>query len=68
MPAPARLNRRRFMQTAAASSLLARRATAAPMGPIEKPHLTLGIPLDAASFMPVYVATARTFKAQGLDV
>ncbi len=68
MPVPPRLSRRRFMQTAVASSVIARRAAAAPIGPTEKPRLTLGIPLDAASFMPVYVAAARTFKARGLDI
>jgi len=41
---------------------------AAALGPIEKPRLTLGIPLDAASFTPVYVAAARTWKPQGLDI
>jgi NitT/TauT family transport system substrate-binding protein len=34
----------------------------------EKPSLKLGIPVDAASFLPVYVAAARTWKEQGLDV
>ncbi len=37
-------------------------------GPVEKRRLTLGIPVDAASFLPVYVAVARTFKEQGLTV
>src|SRR5258708_18348535 len=36
--------------------------------PLEKPHLTLGIPLDAASFTPVYAAAARTWKPAGLDI
>src|SRR5258708_39860778 len=36
--------------------------------PLEKPRLTLGIPLDAASFTPVYVAAARTWKPAGLDI
>jgi ABC-type nitrate/sulfonate/bicarbonate transport system substrate-binding protein len=66
-----RLTRRRFAQAAvaaAAVSGIGRRALAAPLGPLEKPRLTLGIPLDAASFTPVYVAAARTWKAQGLDI
>jgi NitT/TauT family transport system substrate-binding protein len=66
-----RLTRRRFAQGSAAATAFAglgRRAMPAPLGPIEKPRLTLGIPLDAASFMPVYVAAARTWKPQGLDI
>jgi NitT/TauT family transport system substrate-binding protein len=66
----ASLSRRGFAQRGAAAALglaLSRRAWAATDGP-EKPRLTLGIPVDAASFLPVYVATARTFKEQGLTV
>jgi NitT/TauT family transport system substrate-binding protein len=66
-----RLTRRRFAQAGAAAAAVAaigRRVRAAPLGPIEKPRLTLGIPLDAASFTPVYVAAARTWKPQGLDI
>ena len=64
-------SRRRFAQTGAAalaSICLPRRAPAALAGPIEKSRLSLGIPLDAASFMPVYVAVAHTFRPLGLDV
>jgi NitT/TauT family transport system substrate-binding protein len=69
-------NRRRFVQAGAAVAVsaglrrraLAAPALAAPLGPLEKPRLTLGISVDAASFMPVYVAAARTFKPQGLDI
>ena len=63
-------SRRSFAQLSAAAVAgftLSRRTSAAPSG-IEKPHLTLGIPVDAASFLPVYVAAARTFKAQGLAI
>src|SRR5258708_10646756 len=62
-----RLTRRRFAQAGAAVAIggLAPRAWAAPL---EKPRLTLGIPLDAASFTPVYVAAARTWKPAGLDI
>jgi NitT/TauT family transport system substrate-binding protein len=66
-----RLTRRRFAQAGAAAAACAgieRRAAAAALGPIERPRLTLGIPLDAASFTPVYVAAARTWKPQGLDI
>jgi ABC-type nitrate/sulfonate/bicarbonate transport system substrate-binding protein len=47
--------------------LAARRAGAAP-GKIEKPKLTLGLAVPAASFLPVYVAAARTWKDAGLEV
>jgi NitT/TauT family transport system substrate-binding protein len=66
-----RPTRRGFAQAGAAAVAwagLRRRAFAAPLGPLERPRLTLGIPLDAASFMPVYVAAARTWKPQGLDI
>jgi len=66
-----RLTRRSFTQAAAAAAIspaLRSRARAAPLGPLERSRLTLGIPLDAASFTPVYVAAARTFKPRGLDV
>jgi NitT/TauT family transport system substrate-binding protein len=61
------LTRRCFAQAgvAAAVASLAPRALAAPL---EKPRLALGIPLDAASFTPVYVAAARTWKPAGLDI
>ena len=65
------LTRRRFVQAGAAAAGiagLAPRAIAAPFPRPEKARLTMGIPLDAASFMPVYVAAARTWKQQGLDV
>ena len=47
-----RLTRRRFAQSGMAAAALAatRSALAAPSGPIEKPRLTVGIALDAASF------------------
>jgi NitT/TauT family transport system substrate-binding protein len=64
---PPRLTRRRFAQTGAAAAVagFVPRALAAPL---ERPRLTLGIPLDAASFTPVYVAAARTWKPAGLDI
>jgi NitT/TauT family transport system substrate-binding protein len=65
-----RLTRRRLAQAGAAAAAIAvgGRCAWAAAGPFEKQHLTLGIPLDAASFTPVYVAAARTWKPQGLDI
>jgi len=64
-----RLSRRGFVRTgvAAMAAAVAPRANAA-LGKIEKPKLTLGLAVPAASFLPVYVAAARTWKPEGLDV
>ena len=43
-------------------------AAFAPAFHPEKAALKMGIPVDAASFLPVYVAAARTWAEQGLDV
>src|ERR1700685_1562094 len=70
MPPARKLSRRSFVRAgigAGAFLAAARRASAAP-GPIEKPKLTLGLAVPAASFLPVYVAAARTWKEQGLAV
>ena len=61
MPSARKLSRRGFVQAGAAATLLAsRRAGAAPW-PIEKSRLTLGLAVPAASFLPVYMAAARTW-------
>jgi NitT/TauT family transport system substrate-binding protein len=64
-----RLSRRGLVRAGigGATVLAMRRAGAAP-GKIEKPRLTLGLAVPAASFLPVYVAAARTWKEQGLAV
>jgi NitT/TauT family transport system substrate-binding protein len=64
-----RLSRRGFVcaSVGAAAVGVAPRALAAP-GKIEKPKLTLGLAVPAASFLPVYVAAARTWKPEGLEV
>jgi NitT/TauT family transport system substrate-binding protein len=43
-------------------------ASAATLGPIEKRKLIAAIPVDAASFLPIYLAAGRTWKEQGLDI
>jgi NitT/TauT family transport system substrate-binding protein len=64
-----KLSRRGFVRAGIGAGALvaARRAAAAP-GRIEKPKLTLGLAVPAASFLPVYVAAARTWKDEGLEV
>src|SRR5258708_35038557 len=42
--------------------------SAATLGPPEKKKLTAAIPVDAASFLPIYLAAGRTWKSQGLDI
>jgi NitT/TauT family transport system substrate-binding protein len=63
------LSRRGFVQAgvAAGAALAVRRALAAP-ATIEKRKLTLGLAVPAASFLPVYVAAARTWQEAGLEV
>jgi NitT/TauT family transport system substrate-binding protein len=69
MASARKLSRRGFVQAGigAGAAMVARRAGAAP-GRIEKPRLRLGLAVPAASFLPVYVAAARTWKEQGLAV
>lgn len=43
-------------------------AAAPAYGKPEKTSLKLGLPVEATTFLPVYVAAARTWKAQGLDI
>ena len=64
-----KLSRRSFVRAGmgAGALLMGRRAGAAP-GRIETPKLTLGLAVPAASFLPVYVAAARTWKEAGLAV
>jgi NitT/TauT family transport system substrate-binding protein len=52
----------------AAASIAAPAAASVPLGKPEKPSLRIGLPVEATSFLPVYVAQAKTWAAQGLDV
>jgi NitT/TauT family transport system substrate-binding protein len=65
------LSRRTLLRASAGIGLAAAArapALAAPAGKPEKSRLTAAIPVDAASFLPVYLAAARTWKEQGLDI
>jgi hypothetical protein len=42
------------------AGLVPRAARAAPAFRAEKPSLKLGVPVDAASFLPVYIAAAHS--------
>jgi NitT/TauT family transport system substrate-binding protein len=66
-----RISRRKLVGTGAAAVLspfVAPRVRAATIGKPEKSRLTAGIPVDAASFLPVYLAATRTWKQEGLEV
>jgi NitT/TauT family transport system substrate-binding protein len=68
MTAP-RISRRTLLQASAGLAALAGTpTTAATPGPIEKRKLVAAIPVDAASFLPIYLAAGRTWKQQGLDI
>jgi NitT/TauT family transport system substrate-binding protein len=66
MMAP-RISRRRLLQAGAGLATLAR-VPAKAAGSIEKSKLIAAIPVDAASFLPIYLAAGRTWKSQGLDI
>jgi NitT/TauT family transport system substrate-binding protein len=65
-------SRRDIVAAGAAAALLGtlplRAGADAPPKKLEKPALNLGIASLGSNFLPVYVAAARTWKAQGLDV
>lgn len=52
----------------AAALAVAEQPAGAAFPPPEKPSLKIGTAVTAMSFMPIYVAAAKTWKAQGLDV
>ena len=66
-----RISRRKLLQSGAGAGLAAlTRApvSAAPLGKPERSKLIAAIPVDAASFLPIYLAADRTWKQQGLDI
>jgi NitT/TauT family transport system substrate-binding protein len=64
-----RFSRRSLLQAGAGAGLATLgRTSASAAGPIEKSKLIAAIPVDAASFLPIYLAAGRTWKQQGLDV
>ena len=65
MPSARKLSRRGFVQAGIGAGPWRPGAAGAAIGKIEKPKLTLGLAVPAASFLPVYVAAARTWKEHG---
>src|SRR5450631_3169059 len=61
-----RISRRALLQAGAGLTALTRPASAA--GTLEKSKLIAAIPVDAASFLPIYLAASHTWKSQGLDI
>jgi NitT/TauT family transport system substrate-binding protein len=64
-----RISRRTLLRTGAGTGLAAlTRTPLSAAGPLEKSKLVAAIPVDAASFLPIYLAAGRTWKQQGLDI
>jgi NitT/TauT family transport system substrate-binding protein len=64
-----RISRRKLLQAGAGAGLATlARTSASAAGPLEKSKLIAAIPVDAASFLPIYLAAGRTWKQQGLDI
>ncbi len=66
MTAAGRVTRRSAIAGASAS-LVSARARAA-IGPLETNKIRLGLPVPGSSFLPIYVAAEKTWKANGLDI
>jgi NitT/TauT family transport system substrate-binding protein len=63
------LSRRTFVAGSLATGIAAHAAAAAgATGVPEKTQLRVGLPLNAATLLPVYLAVEQTYKQQGLDV
>ncbi len=65
------ISRRTLLQAGAGAGLTALTrspVSAAALGPLERGKLVAAIPVDAASFLPIYLAAGRTWKQQGLDI
>jgi NitT/TauT family transport system substrate-binding protein len=62
------ITRRAALSLGAGAAGLGLMPRAARAATLEKPTLKLGLPVPATSFMPVYVAAAQTWKAEGLNV
>ena len=63
-----RFSRRVLLQAGAAVALSGLTPARAAIGALERRKLVAAIPVDAASFLPIYLAAARTWKEQGLDI
>jgi NitT/TauT family transport system substrate-binding protein len=59
-------SRRTFI--AGAAALAATPLPALAAGPPERPNLKIGLALNAATFMPLYLSAAKTAKDEGLNV
>jgi NitT/TauT family transport system substrate-binding protein len=64
-----RISRRALLRAGAGAGLSAlTRMPVSAAGPLEKSKLVAAIPVDAASFLPIYLASGRTWKSRGLDI
>ncbi len=62
------IRRSDFLCGMSAVGVLALEGANPPIGKPERPNLRIGLPVEATSFLPIYVAQAKTWAAQGLDV
>jgi NitT/TauT family transport system substrate-binding protein len=64
------IDRSRFIAggTAAAAAAVVTTGRANAAGKPEKPSLRLGIPVDSAFFLPIYLAKEKTWAPEGLNV
>jgi ABC-type nitrate/sulfonate/bicarbonate transport system substrate-binding protein len=60
------ISRRMLLQVASGVAALAHGPVGAAA--LERSKLIAAIPVDAASFLPIYLAAGRTWKQQGLDI
>ena len=67
-----RFSRSAFVKAAASAAAAALvplgAAAAAPLGPLEKTTISMGLPTESTVDVPIYVAAAQTWKDVGLDV
>jgi NitT/TauT family transport system substrate-binding protein len=64
-------SRRSFVAGIAAAGFAAQArplGAAVKLGPLERTSLRVATAVDALTFLPIYIAAARTWKEQGLDV
>jgi ABC-type nitrate/sulfonate/bicarbonate transport system substrate-binding protein len=52
----------------AGAAAMATTSARAAVGPLETNKIRLGLPVPGSSFLPIYVAAEKTWKANGLDV
>jgi NitT/TauT family transport system substrate-binding protein len=69
MTGTGRASRRSVLAGAGAAwATISTRAARAAIGPLETNRIRFGLPVPGSSFLPIYVAAEKTWKANGLDI